>query len=604
MPALSFRLKLLLAMMGVVVGVTGATLYATHQRVEAGYRRVFEAQFETQVRHFFELRQARLDRFGALCQTLARSVRLVRALDELGPDEAYDVAFDQFETLATPNPTDRPPPVANAGPAMASHVVPGRPVLGLLDARGQLLIPAADRVEPRTRTLLLAVGDQLERAGRGWAAFEGQQAGYLAVAPDPAQLLLLETIVTPMRDHVSGEPVGAILLGLPRPGTVQEAPRTQTPFADGIWLGGQLHSASLPPEPRAEVARLLGDGPSTRATTAAGAEVVVDGVPHRVFARRLDPNSPFPPAYQVSLYSLAELRAAQRDLARRITGFGAAGLVGAFAFSWVLSHGLSVPIRELVRGTRQIQQGNYAAQVPFRSRDELGRLASSFNEMAAGLALKEKYRSLLHVVADPAVAEELVAGGAAPGGEVRRVTVLFCDIRGFTAATQGMPPRAVIEMLNEHMTALTQVVHAHHGIVDKFVGDLIMAVFGAPRSRGNDAGAAARCALGMHRARERLNRTSAHVIQMGIGLASGEVVAGCMGSSDRLNYTVLGARVNLASRLCGQARAGEVVLDQETLDGLGPGAVAEALPPLSLKGFDEPVTAYRLSTIPADIASS
>ncbi|MBM3840107.1 MAG: adenylate/guanylate cyclase domain-containing protein [Verrucomicrobia bacterium] len=144
---------------------------------------------------------------------------------------------------------------------------------------------------------------------------------------------------------------------------------------------------------------------------------------------------------------------------------------------------------------------------------------------------------------------------------------------------------------------MTRVVYEHKGIVDKFVGDLIMAFFGAPKSSGNDSLNAARCALDMIRERERLNETSKYQINIGIGVASGPALAGNMGSSDRLNYTVLGERVNLASRLCGKAGRMEVVIDETTCQRLKDLAVTEALPELELKGFSARVQAYKLLQI-------
>ena len=142
-------------------------------------------------------------------------------------------------------------------------------------------------------------------------------------------------------------------------------------------------------------------------------------------------------------------------------GFGLLGLAAALVLSLQISRGLSVPIRELVAATSEIQRGNFSIQVPVRTRDEVGRLAGSFNEMASGLELKERYRSLLDLVADKEVAAELLSGGFALGGELRDVTVLFCDIRGFTALTEHMSPADVVELVNEHMTAMTAVVYEH-----------------------------------------------------------------------------------------------------------------------------------------------
>ncbi len=294
---------------------------------------------------------------------------------------------------------------------------------------------------------------------------------------------------------------------------------------------------------------------------------------------------------------MAESLAAQRDLKTRILIFGGLTLLGALLISLLLTHGLSVPLRELVAGTNEIQRGNFAVKVRVRSRDDIGKLASSFNEMADGLALKEKYRTVLNLVSDEKVAQQLINNRAALGGELREVTALFCDVRGFTAKTQNMPPEEVIEMLNEHMTVLARVVKEHNGVVDKFVGDALMATFGAPISHQNDAFDGASAALAMIIEREKLNATSRHKLRIGVGLATGKMVAGCMGSSDRLNYTVLGERVNLAARLCSKAGAGQVVIDQTTRERLGEIISVVQLPDLQLKGFSENVVAYELRRV-------
>ena len=213
-----------------------------------------------------------------------------------------------------------------------------------------------------------------------------------------------------------------------------------------------------------------------------------------------------------------------------------------------------------------IRGGDFTVKVPVRSRDEVGQLAASFNEMAEGLEQKERYRTVLNMVADEKVAHALVNGQLELGGEVREISVLFCDIRGFTAHTENMPPEIVIEMLNEHMhRPHACIVKEHHGAgwINLSV-TCSMAIFGAPVSTETDTLDAVRCALRLIEERERLNATSQHQLKVGIGVATGRVVAGCMGSADRLNYTVLGERVNLASRLCSQAAAGQVIIDETT----------------------------------------
>ena len=220
----------------------------------------------------------------------------------------------------------------------------------------------------------------------------------------------------------------------------------------------------------------------------------------------MNPGSVFPEANLVSLYPLADLHRRQRELLWRITTIGGAGLLAAAIVGSLFARRLSQPVHDLVTGTTEIKQGNFEVRLQKRTNDELGALADAFNEMAAGLAQKEKYRAVLQLVTDRSVAEELMSGAVQLGGETREVSVIFCDIRGFTGISQGMKPADVVAMLNEHMSALTQIVHQHHGVVDKFVGDSIMTLFGAPKSYGQDAISAVRCAWDMIRERERTER--------------------------------------------------------------------------------------------------
>ena len=361
----------------------------------------------------------------------------------------------------------------------------------------------------------------------------------------------------------------------------------------GIWLEGRLFSPTIREALEPAIARLIND----LAPLEPKANVLdVDGVPHLFFQRALNPDSMFPPAVQVGLYSMAEAVAAKRELRLQILSFSAVTMVLGLLAIRSLSRGFSRPIEQLALATRRIASGDFTVRVPARGRDELAMLAGSFNDMAEDLALKERYKAVLAQVTDASVAEQLIHGGVALGGEVRRASVLFCDIRGFTALTENMPPKEVIAMMNEHMTAMTRIVHAHHGVVDKFVGDLIMAIFGAPKIYGDDAQLAVQCGLEMLSKRKEMNETAGKRIEMGIGIATGEMVAGCMGSDDRLNYTVLGERVNLASRLCSKAGVAELLIDELTHEELASSVKAEPLELMSLKGFRRSVQAYRVQT--------
>ena len=270
-----------------------------------------------------------------------------------------------------------------------------------------------------------------------------------------------------------------------------------------------------------------------------------------------------------------------------------ATLVSAVALGFFLSRGLSAPILELVKGTDQVARGNYDFQVHITSKDELGILGNAFNTMVHGLFLKEKYRDVLDKVVSPEIAQEMLKGDLFLGGEDRVVTVLFADIRGFSSMTEGMDPREIITILNEYLEGASAEIENEAGVVDKYIGDEIMAIFGAPVSHPDDAQRAIRAALRMldtlrmrNASRQAAGRPE---IAIGIGISTGLVVAGNMGSRSRLNYTVLGEPVNLAARLCSMAGAGQILISSATLEAAGPGLDCQALGPVILKGISDPV---------------
>jgi adenylate cyclase len=175
-----------------------------------------------------------------------------------------------------------------------------------------------------------------------------------------------------------------------------------------------------------------------------------------------------------------------------------------------------------------------------------------------GLQEREKIRSTMNKVVSKQIAEELLKGEIKMGGEIRFATVLFSDIRGFTGLSESMDPQELITLLNEYLTLMSRVVEKHNGVIDKYIGDAIMALFGAPLTHADDVDNCLQTALDMLWALEDFNYRRAWEgklpVRIGVGINTGPVVAGNMGSEDRLNYTVLGDSVNLASRLEGLTR--------------------------------------------------
>ncbi len=582
-PTFSFRVKLVAAMMLVVAGVTGATLYVAKDRMEAAHERMSEIQFRNQVELFNRMRELRLERVREKCRELTRSVRVAAALEEEDLELLYNLAQDELT------------PVLRLRPNLSQRARVPR-LIRFIDTEGAELPPPKRAFRGMGVESVFATDemrDAFQQVARAMAS-EGvdQKIGYVErVLRD--RTMIMEVIVTKVVLRAEDEYMGALVLGFPIKDGMEQAMKQFSDIRSGIWVNDELFSETIEEAALPALKEKVGAAINQGSADGGVVPMSLNGVPQKVFYQQMN-DSEFLPAYQVALYSLEGALADQKVLQARVVAFGAAVLLGALAISMLISHGFSGPIQALVKGTRSIQDGDFDVRLPVKRRDEIGELTASFNEMAEGLAQKEKYQAVLDMVADKDVAEELMSGSVTLGGELRDISVLFCDIRGFTAMTQDMSPTDVIHLMNDHFTVLTRIVYEHDGVVDKFVGDLIMGVFGAPRSYGNDAYNAARCCLRMIEERTKLNESAEQPIHMGIGLASGEAVAGCMGSEDRLNYTVMGARVNLSSRLCSVAGVDETVIDQATYEKLKDHVEVEPMPELRVKGFDAPVRAYKL----------
>lgn len=212
---------------------------------------------------------------------------------------------------------------------------------------------------------------------------------------------------------------------------------------------------------------------------------------------------------------------------------------------FLLSRSITNPLARLAGAVQKIEKGEYKTPVLVKSKDEIGDLANSVNSMAKGLAEKEKVRDLLGKVVSQEIAEELLNNPVELGGEEKIVTILFSDIRGFTSYCEGLRPQQVLEELNEVLSAISNIVEKHNGVVDKFQGDAVMALFGAPIQTTYDAVNGMNATLEIIRTLESMNST----LSACVGLNTGLVVAGNLGSSNRLNYSVIGDTVNLSARL-------------------------------------------------------
>ncbi|NUM55562.1 MAG: GAF domain-containing protein [Candidatus Hydrogenedentes bacterium] len=217
----------------------------------------------------------------------------------------------------------------------------------------------------------------------------------------------------------------------------------------------------------------------------------------------------------------------------------------------------------------------------------------------------EKKRANLGRFLSPSIVEQIMKDDTALalGGNKQTVTTMFCDVRGFTPIAERIPPHDLVDMLNEHFTAMTSIIFGLEGTLDKYIGDEIMAVFGSPMSKGEDALRCVKAALFMQAKNDELNEKRAAVgkplFELGIGVATGEAVAGYMGSPDRMEFTVIGDRVNTARRLCSIAEPGQVIVSQSTYEEVKEFVNARPIGTVVLKGKEEPVHAYEVESLQA-----
>jgi adenylate cyclase len=273
-------------------------------------------------------------------------------------------------------------------------------------------------------------------------------------------------------------------------------------------------------------------------------------------------------------------------------------LTVAFIIVYLFSRTLTMPIVELLYAARRIEQGDYAVQIKPSTRDEIGSLTVAFMQMVHGLRERQKIKEEFGKFVNPEIAERAIQGSLRLGGEKKHCTVLFTDIRGFTQFSESRQPEEVVDFLNRYFTAMVDSVTVTDGVVDKFIGDAIMAHWGALLPQKDEAKRAVNSALLMRQSLIDLNHSFAlegipH-INFGLGINTGPVIAGQVGSEKRLEFTVIGDAVNLASRIeyLNKEFGTDILISESTRRILGDDYHLVAMPPVPIRGKAEPQLTY------------
>ena len=332
----------------------------------------------------------------------------------------------------------------------------------------------------------------------------------------------------------------------------------------GMHLATEWQSESAMPLAQSTLNTVANQARQGQYSDAATTEVSLQG--ERFLLRYQVPDVPFTPPFIVA-QSLDQALSFVQVIKQAMLTISLVALVVAIVLGFVFASRLSRPVYKLRQATRAIANEDFEQRVDINTRDEFRELGESFNRMSESLAEKAKIRTALDKSVSREVAEHLLQQGVELGGETREASILFADIRDFTRISEQLPEQQLLDMLNRYFTRINTCIQLHHGTIDKFIGDAVMAIFGAPADDEHHAWHAVQSALAMVEAIDGFNaELQQQVFKVGIGINSGQVVSGLMGSVDRLNYTVLGDQVNIASRVESLSKfyGASILLTEET----------------------------------------
>ena len=273
--------------------------------------------------------------------------------------------------------------------------------------------------------------------------------------------------------------------------------------------------------------------------------------------------------------------------------------------AYVLSRRLSRPIQDLAAAGQSMSRGEVIEKVDHQRSDEIGHIINSFNLMVDGVHERNRVERAFSSYISPHAASRVLANLEQPAeaGEELTGSVLFCDIVGYTQLTEGMSPKMVAKMLNEYLGYIALAGHSCHGMVDKFIGDCVMIVFGAPESDEQHALHAVTCGVMIQEIVTHINQRrkgkKLPPLDFRIGINSGEMMAGNIGTEERMQYTVVGDTINLGARICGIAPPGSILIGSNTArqSEVSEKAILQQQKPVRVKGRNQAVTPYLVTSM-------
>lgn len=281
------------------------------------------------------------------------------------------------------------------------------------------------------------------------------------------------------------------------------------------------------------------------------------------------------------------------ELAVTVLGLGGTALLVGLLMTVLAARAAADPVLSVRKALARVEEGELDAEVPVYDATEVGLLQAGFNRMVAGLRDRDRIREAFGTYVDRDVAEHILEEGTSLDGEEVEVTMLFLDVRDFTGFAEGRSAAETVASLNRLFERVVPIVHRHEGHIDKFVGDGLLAVFGAPRRQPDHADRALRAATEIARCVG--DEAGDADVEIGIGLNTGRVLAGNVGGGGRFEFSVIGDAVNVAARVeaCTRDTGDPILVTEATREALGDGAIElDERSRVELKGKSEPVALY------------
>jgi adenylate cyclase len=444
--------------------------------------------------------------------------------------------------------------------------------------------------------ILLAASPASKRPGQSLASFsplnealEGKAAAATVVEVDGE---LFQMVAVPV---MGPDVIGFLILGQVIDNSVAARLKEDTHSDVTFLTTSQVFASSWPPSlvrPQAAAAQL----PALLAATDKRSPVLSNVGSESYLSLVVPIRSHLSqPLYALIQGSYDKALAPLHALQWRIAAIGTLALAAALLTGMLLAGGITGPVRLLVDAMHEVLRGNLHHRARIERQDELGFLGRSFNEMVKGLEEREQIKDTFGRFVSRDVAEAVLSGRVPLAGDRLEVSILFQDIRGFTDLSEKLDPTTLLRVLNQFFTEVVAAVEAEGGVVKQFTGDGVMALFGAPQIRADHTERAVRAGLGIVNRLARLNALLTEdgipPLQIGIGIHTGEVVAGLIGPDERVEYGVVGDPVNVASRieaLTKDLRA-TILVSKEVADRLGSEFALGRVALLSVKGKSRPV---------------